>query len=108
MQVEIKTHLDGEPLVVHMPDGDGMWLQCEVTAPPSNVGRSVNVYIARDLVPKVMKELRHSAIQARRRPIPSARPVAATPPKAVGKRRRFCTFCGHNEPACVCGQEAYA
>lgn len=43
------------------------WIECEVTAPPGAVGRSVDVYLDPDAVLQTLKEARRAAIRARKK-----------------------------------------
>jgi len=70
VKAEVDTwYLSGDPKTIPMPGGDGLFIQCTVTDPPSSAGRSIDLYVDRELVPKLMKELRANAIAARAQPM---------------------------------------
>lgn len=54
--------------VAALPSADGVWVQCEVTYPPSAVGRSVDVFVPDDLVTSMLLEFRDRARVLRSQP----------------------------------------
>jgi hypothetical protein len=65
-------YTDDSPIIsVPMPDGEGLWIECTVTDPPSTVGRTVNLYLSPTDVTELLPELRHSAIATRRKGVPA-------------------------------------
>lgn len=62
--------IDGpQPKVIGMPPGEGIWLECEATYPPSSEGKRVTVYIPQPLMVGVMHAVRSANIQARAKPM---------------------------------------
>ena len=52
---------------IPLPDGEGVWLECEITYPPSRKGAKVDVFFDMETVTSLLKDLRESAIQARKK-----------------------------------------
>lgn len=65
MRAEPKRTLTGSVKVVP-GTGPGMWIECEVTRPPSRRGQSVDLYLDDDAIAQLLPKLRHRAIEARR------------------------------------------
>ena len=62
---DFEAEHDGD--IETMPMGkDGLWVRCVVTHPPSAEGKRVSLYLSPRDVTDLLKELRTSAIEARR------------------------------------------
>jgi len=73
VRAKVKQYHSGEPQVVPGYADEGVWIECEIIAPYSVEGRSVDLYIPADLVAPVMKELRGALIRARQEPDPQGK-----------------------------------
>lgn len=52
------------PMISRSPD-QGLWIECEVTSPPSAKGKSVDVYFPPDLVTPTLLAFRDAAREMR-------------------------------------------
>lgn len=58
-----------EDRVAAIPSGDGVWMECEVTQPPSWAGRrTVHLYVPDELVTSMLLEFRDRARVLRAQP----------------------------------------
>lgn len=46
--------------------GYGVWIDCKIVGPPSQEGKVVELLLTGEMIDKMIKELRHYAIEARR------------------------------------------
>lgn len=65
MNVTIKDWFDGEPRVSSAGER-GIWIECEVSSPPSREGQTVHLFISPEQVDKLLLEFRSNAIYRRR------------------------------------------
>lgn len=68
MRAKPKRHYGGDIAAISIGDGQ-LWIECELTEPPSQKGRSVDVYFDPDDVTKLVVAARSAAIAARSKPI---------------------------------------
>lgn len=65
MRAKPKVFLhSGEPKTIPTPDG-AVWVECEITDPPSRVGQSVDVYCDPELATKLLLSFREAGRRAR-------------------------------------------
>lgn len=66
MNAQPKLYPDGSLRTIPGPDG-ALWVECEVIAPASMVGRSVDVHFPAEAITPLLRAARSAAITARQR-----------------------------------------
>lgn len=72
MRAKVREHYNGDPCLIFGGPGEGLTIECEVTDPPSSVGKRIPVYVDADMVEKLLLEFRRHAARRRAAPIKAA------------------------------------